>query len=302
MILWEMDYIKVRRIIKAIHTKGVPVKKPLNGDLVGLTTDPVDVSWNFKDAQLYALGVGAKVADDLNYLYEGQGPDVIPSFGAIAGNTPLSKVYKLVDIDHTKLLHGEQAITLHRPLSPNTKAKAIGKVVNVWDKRKAAILEVEGEVADDDGVIFTTKASLFIRGAGGFGGERGPSSAKDISPDRPPDFEASEQVTLEQAALYRLTGDLNPLHIEPEFAKQAGFDRPILHGMSTYGMGCRVAIQSLLEGNLARLKSYRGRMTGVVYPGDVLTIKIWKRTSNEAFVAIQARGDQSVLNAHITHE
>ncbi len=218
----------------------------VNSDLVGMEFDPVDVEWTSKDTMLYALGVGAVPENDLDYVYEAKGPKVIPSFCVCPHLDVMVGVITKVEINLMMLLHGEQEIILHRPIPADIKAKGAGKVVEVWDKGKAAVIGVESTVSDDDGPVFTNKSTLFIRGAGGFGGERGPSTkGLNEAPDREPDH-VVENITLpQQAALYRLSGDRNPIHIDPEFAKMGGFESPFLHGLCSFGFGTRAILKTL---------------------------------------------------------
>jgi len=170
--------------------------------------------------------------------------------------------------------------------------------VEVWDKGKAVVIGVESEVSDDNGPLYTTHATLFIRGAGGFGGERGPSSAETniAIPDREPDFVVDDLTRPEQAALYRLTGDRNPIHIDPNFAKFGGFDKPFLHGLCTYGFAGRAALQSLCGGDPAKFSSMSGRFSDQVYMGDNIITKIWKTSEGVAVMSVETQKGNVVLN------
>jgi len=272
-------------------------QKPISSDLVGTTFEPVPHSWDSKDVMLYALGVGAKPEGELEFVYEGKGPKVLPTFGVVAGMVSMTGLISEVEINLAMLLHGEQAITLHREIPADAKVKVTGKVVEVWDKGKAAVIGVEGLAEDDAGPLFTTKATIFIRGAGGFGGERGPSTAgRNAPPDREPDIVVEDVTREEQAALYRLSGDRNPLHVDPDFAKMAGFDKPFLHGLCTYGFVGRALLRGLCEGDVNRFGSLEGRFADQVYCGDTIITKIWKVGDNEAIVQAETNKGNIVLS------
>jgi len=195
------------------------------------------------------------------------------------------------------LLHGEQAITLHREIPPEGNVRVIGRISEVWDKGKAAVLGAEGTVEDDKGPICTTRATLFVRGAGGFGGERGPSTVGlNVAPDRKPDYVAEDVVRPEQGALYRLSGDRNPIHIDPDFAKMAGFEKPFLHGLCTYGFCGRAILSTVCGGDPARFKSLEGRFADLVQYGDTIVTKIWRSGAGEAIVQGETQKGNVVLS------
>jgi len=278
-------------------------KLPLNSSLLGHVFEPVEVSWDHKDTILYALGVGAKPADQLAFVYEGKGPKVLPSFAVIPGGRGMSGAIMNVDLRLEMLLHGEQSFTLKRPIPPRAKAKVFGKIVEVWDKGKAAVIGIESTVEDNDGVMLTTYASLFVRGAGGFGGERGPANeGKNAAPDRAPDHTISETPLLEQGAIYRLSGDWNPIHIDPDFAKLGGFDAPFMHGLCTYGFVGRAALKTLCADDPAKFTSMTGRFADRVEFGDTIITKIWKTAPGEAILQVETQKGNTVLSqAKVTY-
>ncbi|MFG2722047.1 MaoC/PaaZ C-terminal domain-containing protein [Streptomyces sp. NPDC048416] len=244
------------------------------------------ITWDHKDIQLYHLGLGAGSLqgkpnpatdpDELRYTLESR-LHVLPSFATVAG-AGMGVVGGLsapgIDVDLAAVLHGGQAITVHRPIPVRGEATSTSRVAAVHDKQKAAILVLRTEAADADGPLWTSDAQIFVRGEGGFGGDRGPS-ARVEQPDRAPDQVIERPVREEQALLYRLSGDWNPLHADPDFAKLAGFDRPILHGLCTYGMTLKAVVDTLLDGDVTRVRSYATRFTGVVFPGETLRIRTW---------------------------
>ncbi|MFD4481918.1 MaoC/PaaZ C-terminal domain-containing protein [Streptomyces sp. NPDC058471] len=260
-----------------------------------------EIAWDHKDIQLYHLGLGAGVPatdpDELRYTLE-SGLHVLPSFATVAG-AGMGVVGGLsspgIEVNLAAVLHGGQSITLHRPIPVKGEAVTTSKVAAVYDKGKAAILVLRTEVADTDGPLWTSDAQIFVRGEGGFGGERG-TSTRLPAPEGEPDRIVERPVREEQALLYRLSGDWNPLHADPEFAKLAGFDRPILHGLCTYGMTLKAVVDTVLGGDVSRVRSYSTRFTGIVFPGETLRIRMW-RSDGRVQVAVTAveRDDAPVL-------
>lgn len=269
----------------------------ISSKLVGMTFEPAVFEWTSKDVMLYALGVGAKPQSDLDYVYEGKGPRVLPTYAVIPGMLSMGGLVTNVEINLMMLLHGEQGITLHRELPPEAHVKVIGKVTAVWDKGKAAVIETEGVVEDEKGPLVTTSATLFIRGAGGFGGERGPSTTGvNEPPDRKPDHVVKDHVQPEQGAIYRLSGDRNPIHIDPDFAKAAGFEAPFLHGLCTYGIVGRAILGSICGGDPKRFKSFTARFADQVFYGDDIITKIWITGPGEAMVRAESQRGNTVLS------
>jgi len=270
----------------------------ISNALIGLESEPVEISWAEKDVQLYALAVGCKPDNELDFVYEARGPKVLPTYSVVSGLNIMGSVMSKIEFNLAMLLHGEQKITVHRPIPPKGAATGVGRVVEVWDKGKAAVIGVECVVSDEKGPLYTTHATLFIRGAGGFGGERGPSSEETnvVVPESEPDFIIEDATRPEQAALYRLTGDRNPIHIDPNFAKFGGFDKPFLHGLCTYGFAGRAALQSLCGGDPAKFTSMTGRFSDQVYMGDSIVCKIWKVSEGQAVMQVETQKGNVVLN------
>ncbi|MEV0317851.1 MaoC/PaaZ C-terminal domain-containing protein [Streptomyces sp. NPDC050658] len=260
-----------------------------------------EITWDHKDIQLYHLGLGAGVPatdpDELRYTLESK-LHVLPSFATVAG-AGMGVVGGLsapgIEVNLAAVLHGGQTVTLHRPIPVKGAATSTSRVAAVYDKGKAAILVLRSEVADADGPLWTSDAQIFVRGEGGFGGDRGPS-ARVPAPEGEPDRTVERPVREGQALLYRLSGDWNPLHADPEFAKLAGFDRPILHGLCTYGMTLKAVVDTLLGGDVSRVRSYSTRFTGVVFPGETLRIRMWRTEGRvQATVTAAERDDAPVL-------
>lgn len=277
---------------------------PISKDLVGMSFEPVPFSWTSKDVMLYALGVGAKPDGELEFVYEGKGPKVLPTYAVIPGMMSMGGLIGNVEINLAMLLHGEQGITIHREIPPEGRVQVQGKISFVWDKGKAAVIGATGEVSDENGPLFTTTATLFIRGAGGFGGERGPSTADlNKAPDRKPDVLVEDDTRPEQAALYRLNGDPNPIHIDPDFARMAGFEKPFLHGLCTYGFVGRALLKGLCGGDPAKLKSFDARFADQVFMGDTIVTQMWKTAPGEAIVqAVTQKGNVVLSQAKATYE
>ncbi len=271
-------------------------RRPIASDLVGLEFPPTTQTWTSKDTMLYALGVGARPADDLDFIYEGRGPKVLPTYAVIPGGTALSGLMRSVEMRLEMLLHGEQSIELFRPLPPEATVQVTGRITEVWDKGKAAVLGVEGVARDADGELFRTHATLFVRGAGGFGGERGPASDQIATPDRAPDIVSSFETRPEQGAIYRLSGDRNPIHIDPAFAKMGGFEAPFMHGLCTYGIVGRAILRTLCGGDPSAFRSFSGRFADRVQFGDTIVTKIWRTSDGEAIVQGETADGRVVLS------
>jgi acyl dehydratase len=166
---------------------------------------------------------------------------------------------------------------IHKPLPTAATIASTGKVVGVYDKGKAALVVVETETADDAGdPLFTNRFSLFIRGEGGFGGDSGPK-AGNAAPDRKPDGVITRTTLPQQALIYRLSGDKNPLHCDPDFAKMAGFDKPIIHGLCSYGIACKAIVDEVLGGDVTQVARYQARFAGVAFPGETYQVSYWKQ-------------------------
>jgi acyl dehydratase len=193
------------------------------------------------------------------------------------------------------LVHGQQSVTLDRPLPVEGTATLQSEVVAMYDKGKAAVVVTETSATLDDQPLYTTRSSVFIRGEGGWGGERGPSGPQNVPPDRSPDHSVTYQTSPDQALVYRLSGDRNPLHSDPSFAAMGGFDRPILHGLCTYGFTGRALLHALCGSDPARFHHIEGRFTSPVVPGEALTIDMWTAADGEA-VFVTRVDDRAVID------
>ncbi len=266
---------------------------PIDPSAVGATGNPVKRSWTSKDGLLYALGVGAGL-DELAFTTENTkdtAQRVLPTFAVIigGGGAPFNKIGTF---NPAMLVHGEQGIELLDEIPAEGEIESTGRISAIWDKGKGAVVEMTSEavLVSTGKPLLRTRMSAFIRGEGGFGGERGPSVSFEV-PDRAPDHQVSYETRADQALLYRLSGDRNPLHSDPSFAKMGGFDRPILHGLCTYGFTGRALLKSLCDNDPSRFKSMDGRFSKPVIPGDTLTISMWVDGNECAFQTKDQRGD-----------
>ena len=263
---------------------------PLDPKAVGSEGTPSERSWTQKDALLYALGVGCGV-DELRFSTE-KNQLVLPTFAVIVGmgGIPFDKIGKF---NFAMLVHGEQAIEVHGPIPPNGKVINKGRVSGIYDKGKGAlvVMECESRDAATGELRFKNRMGAFIRGEGGFGGDRGPAGPAFEIPSRKPDHELSYDTRADQALIYRLSGDMNPLHSDPDLAKSVGFPKPILHGLCTYGFTGRALLAALCKNDPARFRSMEGRFSKPVYPGDSLTVKMWVDGSSALFQTVTQNGD-----------
>lgn len=245
----------------------------LDTSTVGFETEPVGFTYDWKTVALYALAVGA-TRDELDYLYEARGPRVLPTFAVIPAYGPVSQLFVKTQCDMTRLVHGGQTLRLHRQLPPAGTLLTTGKIEGIYDMKKLAQVVLSTRTTLNGEPCFDTEWSLLVRDAGGFGGPRPPKQEipKLAEGQRDaPSFSAEQTTRPEQALLYRLTGDLNPLHADPAFALAAGFGQaPILHGLCTYGFVGRALLQHACAGDPARLKSFSVQFRKPVWPGDVL--------------------------------
>jgi acyl dehydratase len=201
------------------------------------------------------------------------------------------------EFDHAMLVHAEQSLTLHRPLPVEGRASITSKLLHIYDKGSGALVVSEATAADAESgqPLLSTTSSVFIRGEGGFGGDRGPSATWE-RPDREPDHRATAQTRPDQALLYRLSGDRNPLHSDPAFAARAGFPKPILHGLGTYGVTGRLLLHALCGSDPARFRSMRARFSRPVLPGASLTVSIWRDGEGGARFQTTDDGGQVVID------
>lgn len=278
---------------------------PINPDAVGTRGEPTETSWGSKDGLLYAVGVGAGQDPldpaELPFVSENSAdvdqrilptmavtlPDVGGAFSAIGSFNP------------AMLVHGEERIVLHREMPVRGTISTVAEVTAIYDKGKGAVAEITSRcvLVESGEPLFEVVMTAFIRGEGGWGGDRGPSGSRNVVPERAPDHTIELTTRPEQALIYRLSGDRNPLHSDPSFAAMAGFDRPILHGLCTYGFTGRALLRELCGSDPARFRSMEGRFSSPVMPGESLTVEIWRTEPGAAVYRTLASGDRLVLDA-----
>src|SRR6201987_2168669 len=273
----------------------------LDHTLVGVPSEPQERSWDSKDALLYAVGVGAVPGDPLQELEfttencEGIEQQVLPTFGVLIAQARPGRT--LGEFDPALLVHAEQAFELHRPLPVAGTVRTTATVTGIYDKGSGALVVTENVAVDaaTGEPLVTSQTGTFTRGGGGLGGPRGAAEEPWQLPDRAPDFQVVRETRPEQALIYRLSGDRNPLHVDPKFAARGGFSQPILHGLCTYGVTGRALLQALCDGDPARFGSMSGRFSRPVWPGESLTISIWRQDGSDTALFQTTKDDGTVV-------
>lgn len=279
-----------------------------------LSAEPTvrEAHWTDRDVLLYHLGLGAGVDSldpaELGWVYE-KGLKVLPTFAMVAGQgisagtlKPAGMNMPGIDIDLRKILHGGQTLTLHAPIPTTGSARISSRVADVWDKGKAAVIVLEQSATDLDGnPLWTTAMQIWARGEGGFGGDAGPDASSAV-PERAADKVLVSPTSTQQALVYRLSADMNPLHADPAFAQMAGFDRPILHGLASYGVVCKAVVDGLLGGDPTRVQSYSVRFAGSIYPGETIETSVWQDGERLTLLATCPERDGQPVLTHATME
>jgi acyl dehydratase len=265
-------------------------------------------SWESNDVILYHMGIGAGLGHptdpgELRYAFE-RDLKVLPSFGVIPVMETLLAVntFEGMDIDFEQVLHGEQELVIHRPLPTSASVENRARIREIHDKGKAAVVVLEVETVDEAGqLLCTNRSTIFARGEGGFGGDGQGSAAAEGRPQRAPDARVEAPTLPGQALLYRLSGDTNPMHADPELARAAGFDRPILQGLCTFGIACKAVVDEMLDGDVTALGSFRARFAQPVLPGETIVVALW-REEDRIFVEASTaeRGEAVLTNAVAT--
>jgi acyl dehydratase len=258
----------------------------VNLNVIGKKLESSVHEYSEKDVILYALGVGCG-PEDLEFVYE-QDLKVLPTFAVIPAFPALFAMGSAMDVNPMMVLHGEQRIELYGPIPTSGRLTTTPTVTAIYDKGKGALVVIETETVDAKGKrLFKNVFGAFARGEGGYGGDRGPSGPRNVPPEREPDGVVEMKTLPNQALLYRLSGDMNPLHADPGFARIGGFDKPILHGLCTFGHVGRAVLKRFCGNDPDRLKDLEARFAGVVYPGETIVTEMWDAKSGK--ILVQAR-------------
>ena len=271
---------------------------------VGTTTNPHELTYDWKTLATYALGIGAK-RDELAYLYEGAkgGMKVYPTFGVVPAYEAVIELLGRCGADLAMVVHGGQVVRTHRPLPSSGTLRTTGTIKGIYDMKKLGQVVLETTTFAGEDHLFDTTWSILVRGGGGFGGPRPPQDGEpdpSVPKDRDPDFVHEEATTPELALLFRIAGDVNPLHAVPEFAARVGFEQgPILHGLCTYGFVARAIVKHAADGDATRLRTYAAQFRKPVWPGDVIVTKGWKLEGGKVVVvaSVQGRPDPVLSSA-----
>ncbi|PID84862.1 MAG: 3-alpha,7-alpha,12-alpha-trihydroxy-5-beta-cholest-24-enoyl-CoA hydratase [Chloroflexi bacterium] len=250
---------------------------------------PTQSNFTERDTSLYALSIGAASdptdTNDLSFVYElsDKGHKAFPTMAVTFPFAVLPQLFNIpgLNVNPIMIVHGEQYFELKRPLPTAGNFTNQGRITDIFDKGSGALLILESSTLDEAGhEIALNRSALFVRGKGGFGGERGPSGKINLPPARDPDATFQDQTQPNQALLYRLnsSGDRNPLHADPQMAAVAGFDRPILHGLCTYGFAARAVLKQFAHNDISRFKSMHARFSKHVFPGETLVTEMWQET------------------------
>lgn len=274
----------------------------LDTTLVGKKSEPTTFEYDWQKIVLYALGIGAR-EDELDYLFEGRGPKTYPSFAVVPSFGPMLALLSKTGGNLAAVVHGAQKVRMHAPLPPSGKLLTTATIRGIYDMKRFASVITDTETVDASTgqKLFDTSWTIILRGGGGFGGSPPPREEVPAPPkDRAPDFVREESTTKEQALLYRLSGDLNPLHADPAFAKSVGFDAgPILHGLCTFGHMVRHVVKGACGGDATKLRAFEAQFRKPVWPGDTIVTSGWKLEDGRyaLVVGVKERPDPVITNA-----
>ncbi len=269
----------------------------LDASLVGKESAPQEHRYGWKQVALYALGVGARVDGELDLLYEGRGPAVLPTYAVVPAFPVVFGLSMELGGDVTGVVHGGQRIHLHKPFAPKGTLRTVARIEGVYDLKRMAQAVLRSESRDESGeLVAETEWSILYLKDGGFGGEPPPRAERAAPPKREPDFRFEQPTTPEQAALYRIAGgDANPLHIDPAVAQKTPFERPILHGLCTYGFVGRAVVTHVCSGDPNRLVALQGQFRKPVWPGDTLIVEGWQEGERVLLRATTAERPEEIV-------
>ncbi|MBI4822414.1 MAG: MaoC family dehydratase N-terminal domain-containing protein [Deltaproteobacteria bacterium] len=272
-------------------------------DVVGKSFGPRVHRYSERDVILYALGAGATI-DELDLLYEGRGPKVLPSYSVVPAYTPLHESLLALGGNMLTLVHGAQRFEIHRPIPPSGTLSTTATVEALYDKGKGALAVIATKTVDENHQpVFDTEWQIFYRGEGGFGGPRGPDAKAYAPPEgKAPDEHVEMATQPTQALLYRLGSfDMNPIHADPAIATRVGFPKPILHGLCTFAHAGRAAMRALCQGDPERLVSFEGRFSKPVFPGDSIATDFWRVGSGEAYFTSSVNREAVITLGRVTY-
>ena len=284
----------------------------LSPDLVGVRLATSTTDWTSRDCIIYALGIGAGQMDpasELAFTTDNSAAHpqrVYPTFAVVpSADCGIRAALDLLgdDVDIRQMLHAGQSCEQVEPLPVEGSVVTSGFISAIWDKQRATVVETQTEItaAADGKLLARCQQTLFFRGVGGWGGARGPSATRS-SVKEPPDRVLTAATRPDQPLLYRLSGDDNPLHTDPAVAAAAGFKRPIMHGMCTFGIAGRLLLNAFGDGDTTRFKSLAGRFNTPATPGDTLTIAAWDTGAELYFTVSNEKGDLLMSDGSFTME
>lgn len=266
---------------------------PVDPRVLGTRFEPYELDYDERDTILYALGVGAgREPEELDYVYE-RDLVALPTQPVVSVSRIFMAMTGVLGIAGTARVHGEQRLVLHRPVPPRGRISVEATVTGVWDKGSGAVIDVEVPLAVDGEPLATTTFASFVRGGGGFGGERG-GGLQVAVPEAPPAAVVLDEMSWNQALVYRLTGDLNPLHVDPAYAEESGFARPIMHGLCSYGFAVRMAMKGLGWLRPDRIAEVNCRFVTPVYPGQDLRLEVWEPRRGRVYARLLAGGSVAI--------
>jgi acyl dehydratase len=273
----------------------------LNLGTVGKPWGPYEFSYTERDLIIYALGIGF-TRESLEYVYEGAKEfKAFPTYGVILPSNAGAEAFLSTRANFAMVVHGEQALEVHNPLPRSATISTTAVIEGIYDKGSGALIIIRFDCRDKSGhPLCTNWMSAFVRGAGGFGGVAQPKKNLPSLPQRSPDFVFQAPTGVNQAVLYRMSGDRNPLHIDPQVARAVGFKEPILHGLCTYGVTCRCFAQEVFKGDAGKIKSYSARFSSPVLPGESLQVRAWQVHPDLFLLEVyNAKGEAVIKNGVI---